>query len=388
MSYFKRALIYFGLFFVNSTLGAPKRAFGVIVPALVASLGVNRAAVGALLSLGLWARLPGLALTSILSDYNPKVVLGAGVVLFSIASVGLSLSTSHYLNMGIFMFLLYMGAAMASYCSACIVVKEKNMGTTFDTVPMSMAKNVAVLVFGSIAIVLLTKYGVGSVFLGLGAMLVVGTLMFLLFTIGVELELKKTVRPKMGNAFKQKGVFRTMVFMIGYEGMALGIASMGMFIMKGVYSNMPMKEMIGLYMLIFAVPALLSRPLWGWFGRLFTPRSSLIVGMWLMMASLVFIKAGFVLVGIGLFSVGTGAGTVSYMPFLADRYGRERVGETFGVISIPYMGITAFFPMLSGYLYMTYGLSIMLLTLMAIALFGMIPFMSEENIVYADKRNG
>lgn len=386
MNWKKRVSIYTTTFILNSFLGAMKRAFGVVAPALAAGLGINKAAVGSLKSVGLWARLIGLSGTSLLSDRNPKVILGIGAAIACAATVLMATSMSTY-AVAFALFALYAaGNSVASYCSVATVVKERDMGTTLDTVPMSAAKNVSILIFGGMAILLLAKYGVGSVFLALGLGIVFSTILFLWSLKNVNMELKRRIKPNWG-ILKDKGIWRGVPFMVAYEGAYVGLATMGMFILKMAY-KMPMKQLIALYVATLAIPALISRPFWGYIANKVTgARGALILAMIVQIIGLGLVLTN-PLWGIGVFAVGTGAGTVCYLPYLADRWGRKRVGEVFGAMCIPYMALSACIPMAAGFVFQSWGLAAMIYGLIALCVVGLIAFGTESRIFYRDKRNG
>jgi hypothetical protein len=378
--------MWVALLLVHSVTGATKRAFGTIAPALAASMGVDKAAIGALLSIGLWARLPGIAICSLWADYNPKILMAMGATLYGLCALGLYFSMDTYSTALWLMFLLTIGGWTTGFSSLAVPVKGRKMGSTYDMVPAGFGKGVAVLLFGSIALMTIGKFGPGAVFLVMGGLIGIATLLFLAVSVGVPMELKSKVRPDF-SILKRKGIVRTIIFMVGYEGCLISLASMGMFILKMANPGVPFKVLLGKFILALAVPALCSRPIWATVAKFLDARKTLLTSMFVAFVAVAMVPST-PLLGLVIMSFASGAGTICFLPYLGDRWGRERVGETFAAISIPYMACTSFFPMMAGYTLKHYGTWTLCIILIMTVITGIIALGSEQNVTFKDKRNG
>ena len=135
-----------------------------------------------------------------------------------------------------------------------------------------------------------------------------------------------------------------------------------------------------------AIPALISRPFWAWLPSRDGAKFGLHFGMFFLLIGIISVFYNLIY-GVGIISFASGAGTICYMPYLADRWGRKRLSEIFGVVSIPYMCLSGLFPIAVGFIFQNYGKNVMLYCLIGVALLSIICFI-ESNIEYKELRNG
>ncbi len=382
-----QAVIYILYFLVNMIYGALKRSFGVVIPSLSRALGVSPAVTGSLYSIVLWSRIPSVFICSIFSDKNPRMVMFIGSLLFFLGGAGMIFPDSlTYWWVASMMILMGVGLFMAGYSSKVVIVKANQMGRTIDMIPGAMAKNFAVLYMGTIALIVLKKFGVGQVFFLLGLSGIITVIIYIWYSLKLNLDLKSSWKPSFNEIVRYKGIWKIIQFMIIFEGVLVGIFSIYMYQLRNFLVGYNRPQMITIFIITVALPALISRPVWGIFTKIYGARWGLISGMLInFLGLLIFVIHP--IIGIIILSVGSGAGTVSFMPYLADRWGRKKTAEVFGVICIPYMMVASVFPWLVAWMYQNWGCLklCLILTLLCILSIGL---MAEKNIKYIDRRSG
>jgi MFS family permease len=387
MNWIKNIGVYLSSFVALLTHASMRRVTGMALPTLSQTTGVGMTAISIIYSVVLWSRLIAVFLNSICADRAPRLMAVLGSALFLIGCVGVFFNYTSYIFVLIMFAVMSIGQFVAGYNVQSTIVKADSFGKVYDLLPVVISRGLSNIVFGILLAFFITYFTIGGSYLVNGILAVLSVVVFCYFTRNLKLQIKPSIKTDIRTISKNKGILRLMLLMAAYDGVYMALAAVFMFYLKEVYIGWSMAQLIALYTTTSIIPAICGKPIWAVIAHKWNAKKALgisnIFTMLGILTAVFYPIAGCIIVGFA-----GACGTLCIMPYLADRWGRMRMAEIFGVISIPAMAVSSFFPILAGYLYSSFGFAILGFVMCFVVLMAFLFFVLEKDIVYKEIRTG